>query len=41
MCERNNTGRTYERKRSDQTMSKFSCETGAVHICNLFDPQEC
>ena len=35
MCERNNTGRTYERKRSDQTMSKSSCETGAVHIWHL------
>ena len=41
MCERDNTGRTYERKRSDQTMSKSSCETGAVHICDLFEPQEC
>jgi putative transposase len=35
MCERDNTGRTYERKRSDQTMSKSSCETGAVHIWHL------
>ena len=35
MCERDNTGRTYERKRPDQTMSKSSCETGAVHIWHL------
>ncbi|WP_210252253.1 hypothetical protein, partial [Microvirga tunisiensis] len=35
MCERNNTGRTYERKRSDQTMSKSSCEAGAVHIWHI------
>jgi putative transposase len=35
MCERNNTGRTYERKRSDQTMSKSSCGAGAVHIWHV------
>ena len=35
MCERHNTGRTYDRKRSDQTMPKSSCETGAVHIWHL------
>ena len=30
------TGRTYDRKRSDQTMLKFSCESGAVHIWGIF-----
>jgi hypothetical protein len=35
MCERDNTGRTYNRKRHDQTMAESSCETGGVHIWHL------
>jgi|ERR1700722_15343328 transposase len=32
MCNRSNRGRTYDRKRSDQSTAQRSCRSGAVHI---------
>src|SRR5712691_6362452 len=32
-CASAQTGRTYGRKRSDQSTAKTPCEEGAVHIC--------
>jgi len=36
-CASATTGRTYERKRSDQNHHNSSCKEGAVHICPLPD----